>query len=135
MLVTKSSSLKEVLLVEKNKLAVTIDSKGLVRLWNLLSGETIASYSLELSGSITAVALDKSTCFLAIGNELGEVKVYHVYSGGLFYDLPKAPSEITSLMFIEGISDYWLVGTCWKGSVLLYNASSENRSNVSAKRI
>jgi hypothetical protein len=51
---------------------------------------------------VTAVAVDNSFHFLAVGNCIGEVLILNLKSGGVLYKLPHTDSEVTCLKFLAG---------------------------------
>lgn len=125
-LVTNTSSLVEIIFLDENKLMVTVDSNSLLRIWNLSSGEAMSSYNVNVDGRVTAAAVDKTFSAIAIGNDKGLVKIFNIHSGGILYTLPVAPSEVTALSFADGISDYWLLGTCWDGKMMMWSAPDQS---------
>lgn len=56
-------------------------------------------------------------------------------SGGVLYTLPSCDSEITSLKFLSGskyhltnfsiVSEFWLVGGCWGGKLMLWTGPND----------
>lgn len=68
-LVTDNSSLVFVSFLESHNFIVTIDSKNLVRLWDLDTGESHSSYNVEITSTVTAANIDKTNGLLAIGND------------------------------------------------------------------
>lgn len=126
MLVGKTSTLVAAFISEKRKQLLTIDSDRLVRIWDLRTGTAENSYNLSISGRLTAAAIDKNDKYIAAGTHKGEVRVFNRSSGGLLYSLESAARserlEITSLAFLNSISEYWLAGTAWKGKVMMWTA-------------
>ena len=134
-LVTKSSSLVYIAFLEEQKLIITVDSKNLVRLWDIETRESHSSYNVEIEGQITAADIDKSNGYIAVGRDKGCVKICYIFSGGVIYnsksvqsinaknsnphipkfDSPEVFSQIIELKFIKAITDISLVGTCWGG--------------------
>ena len=51
---------------------------------------------------VTAVAIDPSCQYLAIGNCEGEAQILNLKSGGILYQLPHSDAEITCLQFLSG---------------------------------
>jgi WD40 repeat protein len=127
-LVTGDSNLVFMGFIEQQNLIVTVDSKSLVRLWDLATGESKTLYNIDIDGVITAANIDKTNGLIVIGNEFGVVKIFNVYSGGLLYELPEAPSELTELKFVKAITDISLVGTCWDGKVMMWTQPNEDRN-------
>ncbi len=129
-LVGKSTTLVASFISERRKQMITIDSDRLVRIWDLRNGNAQNSYNLKLKGRLTAAAIDRSDKFIAVGTEIGEVKVFNRSSGGLLYTLASPAEqealEITSLEFLNSISEYWLAGTAWKGKVMMWTAPNPN---------
>jgi hypothetical protein len=74
------------------------------------------------------VSIDKVDGLIALGNDSGHVKICNVFSGGLLYDLPEGPSEITELKFVKAVTDISLVGTCWDGKVMMWTQPNEERN-------
>lgn len=74
-LVTENSSLVFVAFLDSHNLILTVDSKNLVRLWDLITGESHSSYSIEIPGQATAVNIDINNGLIAIGNDKGDVKI------------------------------------------------------------
>ena len=127
-LVTTNSNLVFTDFLETHNIIVTVDSKNLVRLWNLDTGESHSSYNVEITGNVTAANIDKENGMIVIGNEFGHVKICNIFSGGLLYDLPEATSEITELKFVKAITDISLVGTWWDGKIMMWTQPNEERN-------
>ena len=75
MLITDSSSLVFVEFLESHNLIITIDSKNLVRLWDIKSGESYSSYNVDIKGQVTSANVDKENGLVAVGNDKGDVKI------------------------------------------------------------
>ena len=88
-LVTSNSNLVFVDFMESHNMVVTVDSKNLVRLWSLETGESQSSYNIDISGDVTAANIDKTNGMIVVGNDQGHVKIWNIFSGGLIYDLPE----------------------------------------------
>lgn len=74
-LVTENSSLVFVSFLESHNYLITIDSKNLVRLWDLVTGDSHSSYNVQIEGQVTAANIDKTNGLLAVGNDNGQVKI------------------------------------------------------------
>jgi len=74
-LITDSSSLVFVEFLESHNLIITIDSKNLVRLWDIKSGESYSSYNVDIKGQVTSANVDKENGLVAVGNDKGDVKI------------------------------------------------------------
>ena len=147
-LVTSSSSLVYISFLEEQKLIITVDSKNLVRLWDIETGESHSSYNVEIDGQVTAADIDKSNGYIAVGSDMGSVKICNIFSGGVIYnsksvqssnaknsnphipkfDSPEVLSQITELKFVKAITDISLVGTCWGGRVMMWTQPNEERN-------
>jgi WD40 repeat protein len=127
-LITDTSSLVYLEFMESHSLIITVDSKNLVRLWDIESGNSHSSYNISIPGQVTAANIDKENGLIAVGNHTGHVKIWNIFSGGLLYDLPEAPCEITELKFVKAITDISLVGTCWDGKVMMWTQPNEERN-------
>lgn len=83
---------------------------------------------------MSAAATDHTGRFLAIGSSFGESKVLNLRSGGVLYDLTKQDKEITVLKFLNEKCEYWIVGGCWTGKLVLWNKpTQQNAFTVHAK--
>jgi len=74
-LITDSSSLVFVEFLESHNLIITIDSKNLVRLWDIKSGESYSSYNVDIKGQVASANVDKENGLVAVGNDKGDVKI------------------------------------------------------------
>jgi WD40 repeat protein len=74
---------------------------------------------------VTAATLDHTCRFLGVGSASGEGKVLNLKSGGTLYDLPKQDKEISCLKFLNDKCDFWLVGGCWGGRMVLYTKPTQ----------
>lgn len=61
--------------LESHNLIITIDSKNLVRLWDIKSGESYSSYNVDIKGQVTSANVDKENGLVAVGNDKGDVKI------------------------------------------------------------
>ena len=65
------------------------------------------SYRCPIDGRVTAIDIDKTSKYLAVGSSKGDVVVINMQSGGVIYQLtshpdkkhPNAKKEITILKF------------------------------------
>lgn len=71
-------------------------------------------------GRLTAAAIDHTYTTLVVGSMFGEAKVLNLMSGGVLYDLPRLDKELTCLKFLNDKSEYWIVGGCWSGKIILW---------------
>lgn len=75
MLVTENSSLVYVDFLESHNIIITVDSKNLVRLWDIETGESHSSYNVDITGQVTAVSIERKDGLIAVGNDSGHVKI------------------------------------------------------------
>jgi len=92
-LISKNSHLVEVL-ISKNpdatdpyRIIITIDSRNLVRQWNIKQ-HTVNIYKLTLKSRVTAAAIDRDCKYLAVGSTTGHATVLNIRSGGVVFELP-----------------------------------------------
>ena len=86
-LISKTSKLVSIIILDPKRCIYTIDSEYLVRMWNLKTGKATNSYLLNSSSKkkLTFATTDKMFKLLAISNEAGDINVHNIYSGGLLY--------------------------------------------------
>lgn len=135
-LVTSKSTLVDLISFSRGaeEYLLSIDSENLLRFWDLAKNANYQSYRINFDNRVTAIALDDSKKFLASGSSSGEAKILNLMSGGTLYDLPKCDTEITCLKFIESMSEYWLLGGCWEGKVMMWaRPTRENNFTVQAR--
>mmetsp|Transcript_33488 Transcript_33488/g.32549 ORF Transcript_33488/g.32549 Transcript_33488/m.32549 type:complete len:325 (+) Transcript_33488:1540-2514(+) len=135
-LVTNTSELVDIVVNEKDdfKFLITVDSENLLRAWNIKTSTTAYSYKIPMKKRVTAITVDQTFNFLAVGNLVGEVLVLNLKSGGILYSLPHTESEVTCLQFLSGMSEFWLVAGCWSGKVMMWtNPNEENNFTITAK--
>ena len=121
-LVTTASTLVNVLinLTDTTNFLITIDSENLLRGWNVEQSMTTLSYRLPVQSRVTAAAIDDTSKFLAVGTTTGEAKVVNLKSGGVLYTLTSCNTEIASMRFISGQTEFWLFGACWGGKLMMW---------------
>jgi hypothetical protein len=74
---------------------------------------------------VTAAAIDHTFKFVVVGSASGEARVINLQSGGMLYDLPKQDKEITCLKFLNDKCEYWIVGGCWGGRMVLFTKPTQ----------
>mmetsp|Transcript_11469 Transcript_11469/g.17266 ORF Transcript_11469/g.17266 Transcript_11469/m.17266 type:complete len:134 (+) Transcript_11469:1611-2012(+) len=95
---------------------------------------TVISYRLPLQNRVTAVAVDNTNKYLAVGTNSGESKILNLKSGGVLYNLPHCNSEVTDMKFVYGMSEFWLFGACWGGKLMMWTQPTEdNNFTIQAK--
>ena len=63
-----------------------------------------------------------------MGSTSGQAKILNLRSGGELYELPPADKEITCLKFLEGTTEFWLAGGCWKGKLVLWSQPNDTNN-------
>lgn len=138
-LISNKSSLVELLVNDctygfQLNYLITVDSENLLRGWSLKDTSTSFSYRIKTEDRVTAAATDRSCKFLAVGSATGEAKCLNLTSGGVLYDLPRQDKEITSILFLQEKSEYWIVAGCWAGKIILYTKpTADNYFRITAK--
>lgn len=133
-LVTKTSRLASVIILEKKRLIYTIDSDYFIRIWDIKTGKSITSFLLDLNRDrkLTRAVVDKEEKYLAVANDIGEISIHNVHSTGVLHVLEKLNTEVTNMKFFVGATNFWLAATCWEGKVAFFNvpAFTQNRYQV-----
>ncbi len=95
-------------------------------MWELTTSNTMQSYRCPVFGRVTAVAIDKTNQYLAVGSSLGEAVIINMKSGGVLYKLESCKNEITFLKFNELDNEFWLFGGCWGGNFQFWSKPRED---------
>ena len=104
---------------------VTVDSENLLRGWSLRDTSTLFSYKIELTDRVSAAAIDEKCKSVVVGSCSGQVRVINFRSGGVLYELPRVDKEVTSLKFLNEKSEFWIVGGCWSGKIVLWTKPTD----------
>ena len=119
----------------------TVDNHSLVRQWDLISGDCIKSYPLQIAQSSTsteaknpfkhsaiiqACKVDSESRYLLVAFEGGVVQIHNLYSGEILFnklleDSLKLEHEASNIMFLGVRSPFWFMVTCWEGYVNFYS--------------
>lgn len=88
-LITSASSLVEIVINNSDafQFILSVDSENLLRVWDIKKSYTVLNYRIPIIARVTAVAVDQSNKFLAVGSSAGEAKILNLKSGGVLYNL------------------------------------------------
>ena len=127
-LISHTSQLVDIAVNDKPSMAnflITVDSENLLRFWNITTNQTAYTYRIPMKRRVTAVAVNNKCTHIAVGNAEGKALVLNAKSGGVLYDLPHQDQEISSLRFLSGLSEFWLVAGCWHGKLVFWTEPNE----------
>lgn len=101
-LVTNSSRLVSVLILENKDQLVTLDSDYLMRIWSLSTGKQVTTLLLkthlktnEITKKLSCAAVDPKEKFLAIADEEGLITIHNIHSAGILHSLQKIGSDMS----------------------------------------
>jgi WD40 repeat protein len=57
---------------------LSVDSENLLRVWDINTSITVLNYRIPLLARVTAVAVDESNKYLAVGSSAGEAKILNL---------------------------------------------------------
>ena len=104
MLISKESYLIDFLINEYTRgysFVISVDSKNLVRYWDLKNNSTMFIFKIPFKRQVTAVDIDKKCFHIAAGSSDGEALVINSKAGGILYRLTGATEEITKIKFLH----------------------------------
>eukprot|EP00347_Sterkiella_histriomuscorum_P014346 403361222 len=123
-LVTGSSKLVSVIILESKDQLITLDSDYLMRIWSLQTGKQVTTLLLKthlknnsINKKLTSAAVDPKEKYLAVSDEEGLITIHNIHSAGILHSLQKIGTEMTQLQFLTDNTNYWLSAVGWEGKV------------------